>query len=349
MWNGFAFAIPGELSLATGGYAYDRRVMAECRRAVCTVNHVALPSGFPFPAPDDLARTAHLLHAVPTGQPVLIDGLAMGAMPAALLRGLRRPLAALVHHPLALETGLDERQSATLRTSERAALAEAAMVIATSASTAGLIERDYGVARPRLTVAVPGTDPRPRARGTGRPVRLLCVGAVIPRKAYGVLVDALATLTGRDWTCHIVGASDRDARETLALQSRIASRGLEGRIVLMGAISGEALAQEFDAADLFVSSSLFEGYGMGLAEAVACGLPIVATRAGAIPETVPAAASLLAAPNDAQSLAAAIGLLLDEPDRRRLMADQAWQHAQTLPNWAQTAATIMTTLREMSR
>lgn len=347
--TGFTFAIPGDIGLATGGYAYDRRVIAECRRAGCAVSHIALPDGFPFPSPEELARSERLLHALPPGETVLIDGLAMGALPASLLRGLRRPLAALVHHPLALETGLDDRQRARLRASERAALAEAAAVIATSPATARLLAQEYGVAGGRLAVAQPGTDPCPRARGTGHPPRLLCVGAVIPRKAYGVLVDALASLSARDWTCHIVGATDRDAGETAAVQQRVAAHGLETRIRLTGAISQEALAQEFDAADLFVTASLFEGFGMGLTEALAYGLPIVATRAGAISETVPAAASILAVPNDAASLAEPIGLLLDEPDRRRRMADSAWRHAQSLPRWEQTAASIMTALEAMPR
>ncbi|MDQ0512971.1 glycosyltransferase family 4 protein [Ancylobacter amanitiformis] len=356
--SGFAFAIPGALDLPTGGYAYDRRVIAECRRAGHAVTHLALPGGFPFPSSAELHRSAQMLAAVPDGQPVLIDGLAMGALPADLLRGLRHPIAALVHHPLALEAGLGEGQRAALHISERRALALASAVIATSPATARLLAQDYGVAPDRLTVARPGTDPAPRARGTfshetfsrgtGRPVRLLSVGAVIPRKAHGVLVDALARLAMRDWTCHIVGATDRDAIETHAVQARIAAHGLGGRITLTGSIPPDALAGQFDAADIFVSASLFEGYGMGLSEALARGLPIVASRAGAIPDTVPAAAGLLVPPGDTEGLAGALGALLDAPERRRQMAESAWSHAQALPRWPQTAAIILATLQNIS-
>lgn len=347
--GGFAFAIPGEIGLPTGGYAYDRRVMAECARAGRAVAHLALPASFPFPSPEDLTLSARLFGTLPPGTPVLVDGLAFGALPAPLLRGVRCPLAALVHHPLALEAGLDDRQRAALLASERAALAEAAAVIATSPSTARLLERDYGVPREKLTVAVPGTDRHPRARGTGRPLRLLAVGSLIPRKAHGVLVDALALLAARDWTCHIVGATDRDADETARVRGRIAAHGLEERVRLTGALSSEALAREYDAADLFVSASLFEGFGMGLTEALARGLPVVATRAGAIPDTVPPAASVLVPPNQAGPLAGAIGLLLDEPDRRRRLANAAWYHAQSLPGWARTASIIRDALGEMRR
>ncbi|WP_454915215.1 glycosyltransferase family 4 protein [Xanthobacter sediminis] len=344
----FAFAIPGNLDLATGGYVYDRRVMAECRRAGCSVAHLALPDGFPFPSSEALARSEKLLRALPPGQPVLIDGLAMGALPAGMLADLRRPLVALIHHPLALETGLGAAQRAQLVASERAALAAAAAVIVTSPMTARMLAQEYAVAAEKLIVAVPGTEPASRAQGTPTP-RILAVGAVIRRKAYDVLVEALNDLRSVEWICHIVGATDRDPTETRALWARIAARGLEDRIILTGAVADTALQGEYDAADMFVSASLFEGYGMVLTEALARGLPIVATRAGAIPETVPAAAALLVAPGDARALAAAMGRLLDEPQRRRRMADAAWEQAQALPRWTETAAIVAATIRDIAR
>lgn len=344
--NGFAFAIPGDIDAPTGGYRYDRRVIAECRRSGCEVTHVALPDRFPFPTLDDLVESEARLKAIPAGLPILIDGLAMAVLPERLLRDLHRPVVALVHHPLALETGLDAGQQAMLKASERTALSFAAIVIATSPSTAALLERDYGVSRERLVIALPGNDPLPRARGTGAPPRLLSVGTILPRKAHGVLVEALASLSSRAWMCHIVGATDRDIEETRSLRHRIETHKLGDRIVLTGAMSQEALAAEFAAADLFVSASLFEGYGMALTEAIAHGLPVVATRGGAIPDTVPAAASILVPPNDAASLAEAIGALISDPARRTNMARNAWDHAAALPNWPQTSAIIMKALRE---
>ncbi len=96
----------------------------------------------------------------------MIDGLAFGVLPdaAETLRD-SHSLVALVHHPLALESGLSAREAAALRASERAALACARHVIATSAATARLLASDYGVPSERLSVVEPGTDPvaaRPR-------------------------------------------------------------------------------------------------------------------------------------------------------------------------------------------
>ncbi|WAC27123.1 glycosyltransferase family 4 protein [Ancylobacter sp. SL191] len=347
--TGFAFAIPGDITLPTGGYAYDRRILAEIRRAGGDASHLALPGGFPFPTDDALRESAARLCARPVGEPVLIDGLALGAMPAALLRGLGRPLAALVHHPLALEAGLDGPTQARFVASERAALAEVDAVIVTSPATAELLARDYDVLRERITVAVPGTDPAPRSTGTGTPLRLLAVGAVIPRKAYGVLVDALATLADVDWSCAIVGALDRDPAEARAVQGAIEAHGLAGRVRLAGALDEAALAAEFHAADLFVCSSLFEGYGMGLTEAIARGLPVVATEGGAIPQTLPPGTAILAPPADAARLAAALRRAMATPALRRELADTAWAAAQRLPRWPDSAALILKIMQEIAR
>lgn len=344
----FVFAVPGDLGRPTGGYIYDRRVIEECRRAGCNALHLALPDGFPFPSAEVIAQSGDLLHALAPGQPVLIDGLGLGALPAEMLRGLRRPLAALVHHPLALETGLSAVQQTQLFASEHAALAEVSAVIVTSPMTARILAQDYAVGSEKLVVAIPGTEPARRATGTSARPRILAVGSVIPRKAYDVLVEALHGLRARDWTCHIVGAI-RDTGTALALRALIDARGLADRILLTGAMTREALDSEFAAADIFVSTSFYEGYGMALTEAVARGLPVVATNAGAIPETLPAGTALLMPPGDAGAVAAAVGQLLDQPQLRRAMADTARTQAQTLPRWSQTADIIATTMRGLSR
>ena len=172
-----AFAVPGSLDQPTGGYAYDRRVTGELRRRGCDVDIVDLGEGFPRPTDATIREALVRLQRVPAGRPIVIDGLAYGVLPeaAAVLRATH-PVIALVHHPLALETGLTHEQALAMRASERAALAAARHVIVTSAATARLLAADYGVAPQAITVALPGNDrvaisasaPSPRLRGEGR-------------------------------------------------------------------------------------------------------------------------------------------------------------------------------------
>ena len=167
------FVIPGDPSAFTGGYEYDRQVVDGLRALGWNVVVHGLDASFPVPTPSALAHARAMLARIPDGARVLVDGLAFGAMPeiaAAEARRLR--LIALVHHPLALETGLENGYAEALRASEADALAAARIVVTTSAATARALA-DYGVAAERTVVVEPGTDPAPLARGTrGRVLEL---------------------------------------------------------------------------------------------------------------------------------------------------------------------------------
>ncbi len=344
------FAIPGDIALPTGGYTYDRRVLALFERHGVRAGHVALAGSFPSPSADDLVATERLLAATPPGAVLLIDGLALGAMPPALIRRVGRPLVALVHHPLGLEAGLTPARARELVASETAALAVAQCVIATSTTTARTLVADFAVPPGRIVVAEPGTDAAPSARGTGHPLQLLAVGSVVPRKGYDVLVRALDTLpAGVDWRIDIAGARDRSPATDAALAAQIAASPFAARIRLLGAVDDARLAALYDAADLFVMPSLFEGYGMVLAEAMARGLPIVCTTGGAAAETAPDSAAIKVAPGDAMALASALAAMLNDDARRRRMADAAWLTGQSLPRWDDTTRIIADALRAASR
>jgi glycosyltransferase involved in cell wall biosynthesis len=275
---------------------------------------------------------------------LLIDGLALGAMPVACLAGVPAPIVALVHHPLFLESGLSDARRSALRAGEHAALAIAAHVITTSADTAAMVSEAFGVPRDRITVAEPGTDPAARAVGSGMPPLLLAVGSVIPRKGFDLLVEALGGLVGLDWTLVIAGALDRDTEAVAALRSAIAARGLAGRITLAGAIDRAPLDQLYAAADMFVISSLYEGYGMAAAEALARGLPMVASTGGALATTVPDAAALRFPPGDVARMRAALDLMLRDPVQRTACADASWAAGKALPSWGDTAHRITAVL-----
>jgi len=326
--------VPGDPSTPTGGYVYDRRMAEGLRGLGWRVDVVALDARFPEPDAAALADAAARLGSIPDDALVLIDGLALGVMPD-IVRAERDRLrlVGLVHHPLALETGLPPARAAELRRSESAALAAMQRVIVTSPATARTLAA-FGVPPAAVDVVVPGTDPAPLADGSGGgPLQLLCVGALTPRKGHALLLDALAGLTPPDWRLTCIGSLDRDPQTAETVRRRIAEPGLRGHVRLAGAVDDAALAAAYAGADLFVLPSLFEGYGMAFAEALAHGLPVLGCRAGAVADTVPADAGLLVAPGSVPALRDALARLLDDNALRERLAAGARRARPALPDW----------------
>jgi glycosyltransferase involved in cell wall biosynthesis len=344
-----AFAIPGDLNLPTGGYAYDRELLRRLSAHGFAVIHLELPGS--FPAPDDaaFARTGQLVLSQPPDTLLLIDGLAYGAFTPGMAAGLAGRVVALVHHPLALETGLTPARASELATNERLVLGYAAHVIATSEATKATLVADYALDAAQVTVAVPGVTRRMRSTGSqgNAPLQLLAVGSIVPRKGHDVLVDALATIASLDWHLTIAGATHLSPETAMALRRQIAGHGLGGRITLAGAVDDASLAGLYAAADVFVMASHYEGYGMVVTEALSHGLPLVSTTGGALGETVPDNAALKVAPGDSAALAKAMGRIICEPALRQSLADAAWALAPTLPDWNETAEIVATVLKSI--
>jgi glycosyltransferase involved in cell wall biosynthesis len=334
-----AFAVPGDLATPTGGYAYDRRMIGELEHLGWHIDLVNLGEGYPWPSKERRMAALARLMAVPAGCTIVIDGLAFGVLPeAASQLCLRHSLIALVHHPLALESGLSAQQADSLRATERAALATASRVIVTSAATARYLIADYAVLATRIIVACPGSDPASAAQGSHDGiVRLLSVGALVPRKGFDVLIAALAALANLPWRLTIAGDRSRDPKTAAQLDADIARFNLGSRVTVLGAVPPERLAELYANADLFVLASRFEGYGMAYAAAIAHGLPVIGTTAGAIPDTVPAGAGVLVAPDDTGALALALRAAIENPDERRRLATSARQAAGLLPTWQDSA------------
>jgi glycosyltransferase involved in cell wall biosynthesis len=312
------------------------------------VRHLQLPGSFPSPTTADLAETTRLLAGAAPGTVVMVDGLAYGAMPVANISPVTNPIIALVHHPLCLEAGLPERRQNDLRALEMAALAHARRVVVTSPLTARTLAADFGVPADRITIAEPGTDPAARAMGTGEPLQLLAVGSIVPRKAYDILVRALAAAADKPWRLTIAGPSDRDSTALGALHTAIRETGLSNRIDLIGAVSTTELDKLYAAADLFLMPSLYEGYGMVLAEAMARGLPIVCTTGGAAAETVPPDTGIKVPAGDERALSEAIRRVLNDPGLRRRMGEASWAAGQKLPRWEDTARIIARVIKELT-
>jgi glycosyltransferase involved in cell wall biosynthesis len=345
-----AFAVPGDLSTPTGGYAYDRRIIAELEALGWTVERVNLGENFPWPAKETRASAEARLLMVPEGSPIIADGLALGALPEAA-RHLRahHVLVGLVHHPLALETGLTEAQANILRASEKAALAAVRHVLVTSKTTAQRLIADYSVPEDKITVARPGNDiVAPAPAGRDGTVQILSVGAVVPRKGFDVLVAALATMADLPWRLTIAGDRGRDAKAAAQLDGDIARLRLGERVTVLGAVSAQRISELYAAADIFALASRFEGYGMAYSEAIAHGLPVVGTRAGAIPDTVPANAGILVEPDDVPAFALALRRLITDAGERNRLAAGARSVAARLPTWQDCAKIVARTLEALT-
>src|SRR5205085_10927614 len=197
----------------------------------------------------------------------------------------RAPLIPLVHQPLALESGLDSMQTDGFGESERTALAAAAHVVVTSEAAGRIVIADYDVPAQRVSVVRPGNDPVPSAPGSNDGViRLLSIGSVVPGKGYDLLIAALVALADMPWRLTIAGDRTRNPAAAAQLDADIEAYGLGDRVNVLGAVPAERIIELYLASDIFVLASRFEGYGMALAEAIGHGLPVVPTRAGAIPD-----------------------------------------------------------------
>jgi glycosyltransferase involved in cell wall biosynthesis len=243
-------------------------------------------------------------------------------------------------------------------------------VIVTSATTARALWTQFSIPVEKITVAEPGTDKAARARlprvrvpvaarrtqlrarrpRAGRPgLQLLAAGSIVPRKGYDILVRALARLGHLDWRLTIAGDRDRSPETTAALEVQIRTCRVRDRIRLAGSVDAGTLAKLYAEADLFVASSLYEGYGMVLSEALARGLPIVTTTGGAAAETVPDRAALKVLPGDARALAHALGRTIRDDALRRRLSEAAWAAGRRLPEWRDTVRIVAGVIKDTAR
>jgi glycosyltransferase involved in cell wall biosynthesis len=323
------FIVPGRLDQLTGGYLYDRHIIDGLRTRGKTIRVVEL-------APKE-CETA--LAGLNDGALTVIDGLALPDYETQVADHWRRlRFVALVHHPLADETGLSQAARQRLVRLEAAALQRCCGVVCPSRQTAAAVAT-YGVPLGRIFVIPPGTaKPYRRFRPRHRSVRsLLCVASLIPRKGHHVLVAALARIRDLDWQLLCIGSLQRDPRRARSIRQMVYAAGLGPRIVFAGEQPPREVMHAYRAADVFVLPSFHEGYGMAFAEAMVHGLPIIATTAGAIPETVPREAGLLVSPGDAAALARAVRRVIAEPAVAVRLAAGSCTAGARLPGWRQAS------------
>lgn len=339
------FVVPGDPEQNTGGYRYVRRLAGAIATAGVPTEVTGLSGSFPRPDERAVSEMNRYLERCPDDGVVVLDGLAMSGMPEVIGRHAERlRLVALIHHPLADETGLTQADASWFFQQEQRALAVVRQVITTSAFTARRLA-DFGIEARRITVAEPGlamsAGPQ-RAQAIANSVpRILYVGHLSPRKAQHQLVTALRNLRDLPWQCTLAGALDRDREYSQQVVTAIESAGLGERIDLVGEANDERLAELYRNADLFVLPSFYEGYGMVIDEAIAAGLPIISSDVGALADTAGRPGICQYPAGDIEALSDRLGAWLRNPDELARNTALALQQSRLLRTWEQTAETVL--------
>lgn len=177
-------------------------------------------------------------------------------------------------------------------------------------------------------------SPRARPGPERAPVRLISVCRLVPRKGVDVLLEAMAMLADLDVTLEIVGTGELEQ----PLREKARALGLGDRVHFAGFVSQEDLPAHHHAADIFVLPSLAESFAMALLEAMGCGLPVVATCSGGIPEIVTDGENGLLVPAEsAVALAAGIRHLVADRDFRLTLGENNARKVRAHYTWARIA------------
>jgi glycosyltransferase involved in cell wall biosynthesis len=332
--------VPGPIDQLTGGYIFARHIVENLRARGDQVSVIELAGRFPDADREAREAAAAALAALPDNALAVIDGLGLlGFGDCLAAEAPRLKLIGFIHHALADETGLTVDEIGFFAAGERRLLPLLRGAVCPSRHTAAALIRD-GVAETRIAVTPPGTAKPAAARarnGFRSPLRLLAVATVTPRKGHRLLIEALAGIDREAWRLDCIGSLTRDRACVAELRDLIARDRLEKNIRLLGEYQPEQLPRAYEEADLFVLPSYLEGYGMAFAEALAYGLPIIATTAGAIPYTVPDGAGLLLPPGDVGALRAALARVISDRALLARLSEGACRAGAALPDWREAA------------
>lgn len=346
MGKGCVFVIPGDINTLTGGYIYDRKVISELRNAGITVDLISLQGNFPNPTADDQRLAKQSLANLEGDVPVIIDGLALGALDADTVSAIAAPIIALIHHPLADEGGLDEESKDKLFESEFRNLQQVKKVLVPSSNTAELLISKYAVDEKLISIATPGFDKPQTVSNPSSPPLILSVGTHTHRKGHDVLLQSLSKITDLSWQAVIAGkVIDEDYSKTLiSLRKQL---GLQSRLEIMGELDQQQLAKLYSKATVFALATRHEGYGMVFAEAMGYGLPIVSCDAGAVKQTVGNGAAITVNPDSPESFAKALRTVLEDKETYQQMSQQALLQVANLAGWDKTASYFIEALASL--
>ena len=259
----------------------------------------------------------------------------------------RLRLVVLLHMPFG------ERDVAA-RFPEHTVLSVASAVVTTSEWSRRWLVDHYALLPDRIHVAEPGVDTADLAVGSQTGGELLCVAAVTADKGHAVLLAALADVADLPWRLTCVGSLDRDRGLAQRVQRHALELGIADRVTWTGALVGARLDKAYAAADALVLASRAESWGMVVGEALARGLPVLASDVGGLPEALGQAPSghrpgLLVPADDASALAEVLRRWLTDAAERHALRAAARARRTTLAGWPETADRVARVLAEVAR
>ncbi len=343
------FIIPGDINLPTGGYRYDREIISAWRQSGVNVELVSLQGNYPFPNPEEEKLALEIIQKLPCADVAVVDGLLGGSAPEFIQRLSEKiPVASLIHHPLCLENGLDEKSANSLKKSEKRGLEFTSLIITTSPTTRKTVAELFKRDEKQIHTVLPGVERGTQSAGSQSAcLNLLCVGSVIERKGHKDLLLALGKLKHLDWQLDCIGSTAFDEILFAELQALSEQLELDAKVGFHGDVSEDVLSSFYKRADLFVLPSLFEGYGMAYAEAIVRGIPVIGTTAGAIPETVPSTCGILVEPSNVNALTQALEGLISDDLLRAQYRIGALTAEPDFPTWQSSATQFAEMLKEI--
>ena len=345
-----SFVMLGLRDHRTGGYDFNLRVAAALESRGHTVDSVHNKTIPPRSRGRRLAGSWEVLRRVVAFRPdVLVVARSYSFMiPLRILLVFwRLPVLYLVHHLEWMDSPHEPSRSRIAVV--KWLLGRGDIIWCNSRATrAGLSE--MGLSPERLRVIPPGFSrfdvKRPAERSRGKPV-LLCVGALTSRKGQETILRACSMLGGREFRLVLAGSSEEEPEYARRVGKAAESPGLKGKVSIEGPLCKEDVYGLMREADVLVHAAPWEAYGIALAEAMWAGLPVVASRGGAVPELVtPGVQGFLYDPGDARGLSEKIILLLDTEGLRRRMGAAARSRAEELYTWDRTCEEFVSLVEE---
>jgi len=248
-----------------------------------------------------------------------------------MIRASGIPVVANIHHPLSIDRMNQIQQARGTRMKLRKAMfypffmqeivaRRVDRIITGSHNSRASVADAFSLPPDRITTIHDGVDTRTfrPLEIAKRPNEILFVGnSDDQNKGARYLIEAVKILDERGIDFHLTFKDRVNAQMVPPMLRRL---GLEHRVTFLGRQSVDELVRLYNQAQLLVSPSLYEGFGLPAAEAMACGTPVIATTAGAFPETiVHNETGVLVPPADANALADAMSALLTDPARRAAM------------------------------